>query len=115
MIGLIAKLLSSGRMIMFDRLSFGISASVVILSSAAGQLMHESSPQELQRRITSRTFRMGIRIACGLLVMLVALLPMTVLSDTSWLILSVIIVLIAVTIEWVGRVRKKQIRKFKRR
>ena len=114
-IGLIAKLLSSGKMFMFDRLSFGISTSVIIFASALGQQMHESSPQELRRRITSRAFRLIVRTCCGSCLLLYSLLPISILSDTNWLILCVATALVFLIVEWCGRIRAKKWNKRKLR
>lgn len=109
-IGLIAKLLSSGKMASFDRISFGLSAAVVIFSTVVAQWMNLSSLAEQQRRITSKAFRLIVRsIGAGFIVVF-SLLPVWVLSDTNWLVLCVVFALICVIVEGVGRVRVKKIK-----
>ncbi len=65
-----------------------------------------SSPKET-RRLFSKPIRLLIRCFAAVFCVGVAFIPMALLSDTNWLVMLVIVLMLACVIEWVGRFRKR--------
>ncbi len=99
--GLVAKTFSLN-MSNFDRVTFGVSIALAILSGALSQAMLVSSPKE-HRRLISKPVRLLIRMFAGTFAVAVAPIPVSAMTDSNWLIVFVVIISASCVAEWIGR------------
>lgn len=91
----------------FERRTFGLSLGFVVFLSMLSQATHE--PGTVGKTFLPRSLRFLIRCACSVTLIGVAFVPVDSLNDGSWLGVVTTVLVLSMSLEWIGRYKNNNI------